>query len=431
MNSSSPHHPLNHTSKLSSVLFSSLVLTPRSSVEVPDSRPLPAHLAQLSGIHYVLDGHQDLDLSDHSTISSITQSLSITPSDGSVTSTHDDEESSTGSSPSIDQDLNQPGPCHCLICASLSPTHSAMTEPDSGSLTRPELESLHLSPPHKSNHAFPQRRLSPRTCKAASPPIDLESPFAPYAPTPPLSPPVESTFEKPMGGFHLPKSLRKLPSTASMFKMGSKPFTSRAHEVLEDHPIKPNSYHSLSSDSLKDQSPSVSHETDGRASDASSSMLPPSRLHGSEEVSRSSLSSRPSISSSTRRFGELRHKFSFTSQTPTHLGHPLTRNTTDFHSHSNQAPDHEIIESDSSDESNQIQSKNLFRLPLNRIRTYSGLNTMFKSWRIQKPTSSSHQPHHRPTAQSLFETPYSIQQPDSYEILDSDALSTSSPKLST
>ncbi|KAG0144977.1 hypothetical protein CROQUDRAFT_94433 [Cronartium quercuum f. sp. fusiforme G11] len=358
------HYSIRSSSSASPpVVFSNLLMN-SASTQVPDSGPLPTYLAQLHGIHFVGDPNQDPDLDDDTVSNIVPFKSTSTSTPTSSISLLSDRASLSTNTLSI-------------------PRSSEGDPPDERSLTNTDasssilsLPSVHnhlrsLSPPNISN----QRPLSPRTCKAAFPPIDLESPHAPYAPTPPLSPPAmndPNNVTNKTHPFHIPKTLRKLPSTASMFRKGPKPFTHRAHETSSGSSTS-SFLRNQSLESIKPQSnaPSMDNDTDRKISGTYGPLEHFPALPSRAE----SRSSGRSCTTSTS-FNDLRHRFRLTSHAH-HHHHPLQRNetvepcSTDFKTQVN------------SDVNRTITSKTkglngLFSLPITRMRTYSALSGVFK-----------------------------------------------------
>eukprot|EP00918_Siedleckia_nematoides_P076147 GHVU01166544.1.p1 GENE.GHVU01166544.1~~GHVU01166544.1.p1 ORF type:complete len:434 (-),score=8.60 GHVU01166544.1:366-1667(-) len=324
-----------------------------ASAQVPDSGPLPTYLAQLRGIHYVGDPNQDPDL-DEDTMSNI---LPLSSSRDSITS------SSTPSD------------------GVRSSTDTNGMDSDASSAADPSVH-IELFPAPR-----PTRRLTPRSCKAAFPPIDLESPYAPYAPTPPLSPPAipglnDGTHKT--HPFHLPKTLRKLPSTASIFRK-AKPFGQPALQV-PSHSSVALSLHDQSSDSVRTHSkgPSLETENDSRPSGGSGTReecCVMSSRTGSRSSSCHSVTSAPAYKTFRRKLGL------------GSVGHPLQRSETHDTLSSAQPALRPDLDRTINSKTKGLNS--LFAVPISRMRTYSSLSGLFKS---SKPDLAAVPSHPSPNA---------------------------------
>ncbi|KAH9818365.1 hypothetical protein DFH28DRAFT_1123497 [Melampsora americana] len=365
---------------------SSLILLSRpESIQVPDSGPLPTYLAQLSGIHYVRDPNQDPDLDADSMMS---DSRSIAESDISMASPSEDH--TTSILPTLDGGLGESnGPSESECSSHFSPPPAPH-------------ELLDISP----ENLMSQTQLSPRTCKAALPPIDLESPYAPYAPTPPLSPPSIPNFQESCHKSRfIPKTLRRLPSTASIFrKDGMGHQTQGSLQSIE---------------SFKPRSQGSSIDAEGKRFDfQATSQFNSTRLR---TESRCSTTSGYSYASTNSLNGFKRH-FGFGSQQ--HCPQPQTPITTTN------------LEDQKTPNANRtINSKskgfNTILAPISRMRTYTSLSNLFKA-RTTHSSNSTLPSHSSTNTSPILDTHSALLSPDSgYEILDSMHLDLGSSKLSS
>ncbi|KAI8460396.1 hypothetical protein BY996DRAFT_6409426 [Phakopsora pachyrhizi] len=359
--------------------------TPLPSVSLPilclsqavTTGALPSQLSQLRGIHIVGDPSEDPDLDEDTTINTLRSRSSVSNSSAALDGPR---------YPSLDvcEVRQKQGDCNCLSCNPPTPTRSMLTE-SSATPRSSYLDTLSSSPRSSDDRNI--LPLSPRACLTAFPPIDLKSPYAPYAPTPPLSPPGTlqvnsfsvSTASKHSNGFNISKGLRKLPSTM-IFKTG-----------------------------LKDQNVTQVHQVSSRGSGINSMIT--------SLVSRCS-SNPPKITTSKlngSRTLSPEHKicpdFKFP---PSKL--------------SSCEPSEASKPSDKRERSNSSKSQfrggfNNLMVPISRFRTYSSLNTIFRKG-ASKPRSET----------SSFEagdrSVVSICTDSCYEVLDATVMSARHLKIS-
>ncbi|CAH7666769.1 expressed protein [Phakopsora pachyrhizi] len=402
--------------------------TPLPSVSLPilclsqavTTGALPSQLSQLRGIHIVGDPSEDPDLDEDTTINTLRSRSSVSNSSAALDGPR---------YPSLDvcEVRQKQGDCNCLSCNPPTPTRSMLTE-SSATPRSSYLDTLSSSPRSSDDRNI--LPLSPRACLTAFPPIDLKSPYAPYAPTPPLSPPGTlqvnsfsvSTASKHSNGFNISKGLRKLPSTM-IFKTGLKD-----QNVTQVHQVSSrgsgiNSMISQSTVSLKARI-GTSQERDTMrgshsSSKATSPLLNKNRFMGSTASLVSRCSSNPPKITTSKLNGSR-------TLSPEHKICP------DFKfppsKLSSCEPSEASKPSDKRERSNSSKSQfrggfNNLMVPISRFRTYSSLNTIFRKG-ASKPRSET----------SSFEagdrSVVSICTDSCYEVLDATVMSARHLKIS-